>query len=150
MHNGQIGGYTKIRRRLEHALPDSLYCGRQGTTDSELIFLLALAEGLDEDPVGAMSRSLHRVQSEMIRAEIAEPLRFTAALSDGNRLIAFRYATDPHAPTLYHTGAGSGALTVVSEPLDTERSRWTSVPTQHVLSVYQDGRMVTEPLTIQA
>ncbi len=148
MHNGQIGGYAKIRRKLEQMLPDSLYCGRQGTTDSELIFLLALSVGLDNDPIGAMRESLSLVEREMTAAGVEDPLRFTAALSDGTRLIAFRYSSDPHAPTLYHTGSGSGALTVVSEPLDTDRARWTAVPTQHVLSIYQDGRMTTEPLSL--
>ena len=43
MHNGQIGGYARIRRRLEAMIPDALYEARQGSTDSEALFLLALA-----------------------------------------------------------------------------------------------------------
>lgn len=139
MHNGQIGGYPAVRRRLEHALPDSLYLARKGTTDSELIFLLALSLGLDADPVGAMSAALARVRAEMTQAETEEPLRFTAALTDGTRLYAFRCASDANAPTLYHSGFGTGALTVVSEPLDENRARWTAVPKGHVLVVEEDS-----------
>ena len=42
MHNGQIGGYSRIKRRIEALIPDSLYDERRGTTESEAIFLLAL------------------------------------------------------------------------------------------------------------
>ena len=48
MHNGQIGGYARIKRRHRGADPDDLYETRHGTTDSEAIFLLALANGLGE------------------------------------------------------------------------------------------------------
>ena len=41
MHNGQIGGYARIKRRLEALIPDELYERRLGTTDSEAIFLAA-------------------------------------------------------------------------------------------------------------
>ena len=43
MHNGQIGGYAGVRRALEAQLPERLYAARRGATDSELLFLLALA-----------------------------------------------------------------------------------------------------------
>src|SRR5262249_23558792 len=42
MHNGQIGGYCRLRRPLEALLPDTLYAQRRGATDSELLFLLAM------------------------------------------------------------------------------------------------------------
>ena len=40
MHNGQIGDFEKIRRKLEASLGDHLYDQIEGTTDSELFFLL--------------------------------------------------------------------------------------------------------------
>jgi glutamine amidotransferase len=51
MHNGQIGGYGTIRRRLEALIPDSLYGARAGTTDLEALFLLTahLADGMVPD-----------------------------------------------------------------------------------------------------
>ncbi|MBO6837127.1 MAG: class II glutamine amidotransferase [Alphaproteobacteria bacterium] len=143
MHNGQIGGYGLIRRKLEQMLPDEYYTCRHGTTDSELVFLLALSLGLDADPVGAMGESLAIVRRAMAEAGITDPLRFTAVLSDGNRIFAFRCASDALAPTLYYTGAGSAAMTLVSEPLDTDRPRWTAVPQGHVVSVCGSGRLTT-------
>ena len=35
MHNGQVGGYTRIRRRIEELIPDALYGARLGTSDTE-------------------------------------------------------------------------------------------------------------------
>ena len=47
MHNGQVGGYDQFRRDADMMVPDSLYGARKGATDSEAIFLVAVAEGLD-------------------------------------------------------------------------------------------------------
>src|SRR5690606_4317909 len=49
MHNGQIAGYARLRRRLDMLLPEELYAHRLGTTDSEVMFLLALSLGLEQD-----------------------------------------------------------------------------------------------------
>ena len=46
MHNGQVGGWAAVRRRVEAMIPDALYNLRGGTTDSEAILLCALAQGL--------------------------------------------------------------------------------------------------------
>src|SRR5829696_5342975 len=94
MHNGQIGGYGRIKRRLEALIPDDLYEQRLGTTDSEAIFLAALASGLVEEPVGAMACTLKALTNLMADACVGEPLRFTAALTDGESLFAYRWASD--------------------------------------------------------
>jgi glutamine amidotransferase len=39
MHNGSIGGWSRLRRQVEALIPDELYPARIGTTDSEAIFL---------------------------------------------------------------------------------------------------------------
>ena len=82
MHNGQVGGYARIKRRLEAMIPDDLYEARAGTTDSEAIFLAALANGLAERPVEAMARTLKSVRALMEEAAVEEPLRFTASYAD--------------------------------------------------------------------
>ncbi len=129
MHNGQIGGYERLRRHLDMLLPDHLYACRLGTTDSEVMFLLALAYGLAEDPQGAMARLAGTVETLAGKYGCEPLLRFTAAFSDGRRHYAVRYASDAFAPTLYyrkhHT---AGGRTIASEPLDAERDDWEAVP----------------------
>jgi glutamine amidotransferase len=127
MHNGQIGGYSIVRRRIEDMIPDDLYHHRAGTTDSEAIFLAALAAGLDEDPVRAIGTTLRRVKAFMEAAGIVEALRFTAALTDGASLYAFRWASDGKPATLYHREHGEDLL-VVSEPLDRAQPGWQALP----------------------
>ncbi len=127
MHNGQIGGYGRIKRRLEALIPDALYEARQGSTDSEAIFLLALANGLATEPVGAMARTLATVRGLMREAGVAEALRFTAVLTDGEAFTAYRWACDGRPPSLYYRETG-GALVVVSEPIDGRKDGWTEVP----------------------
>src|SRR3712207_2368805 len=127
MHNGQIGGYARIKRRIEAIIPDALYGARLGTTDSEAIFLAAFGQGLAEDPLGAMARTLKAVRGLMTATETSEPLRFAAALADGMDLYAFRWACNGHPPSLYVRKA-EGGLTVVSEPIDGRKDGWREVP----------------------
>ena len=127
MHNGQIGGYGRIKRRIEGLIPDELYEMRLGTTDSEAIFLAALALGLSDDPVKAMARVLRQTRSLMSDAGIDEPLRFTAAVTDGESLWAFRWACDGSPPTLCFCEA-EGYVVVVSEPIDGRDPGWGEVP----------------------
>ena len=127
MHNGQIGGWPAVRRRVESLIPDALYDSRTGTTDSEALFLAAMAHGLETDPVGAMRHTLGAVKAAQRAAGITEPLRFTATLTDGHTLWAFRWACDARPPTLYYKSR-PGLLLLVSEPIDGDRADWQEVP----------------------
>lgn len=140
MHNGQIGGWERLRRRIEMRIPDELFEHRSGTTDSEAIFLLMLAHGLDRDPAGACRAVLSLIANEMQMAGETEPLKFTAAFSDGRSLFAVRFSTDEAPPTLYtrHCADHGGTL-VVSEPLDEVRDGWIAVSPQSLLVVDESG-----------
>jgi glutamine amidotransferase len=127
MHNGQVGNYAVVRRAMEMLIPDSLYPHRVGTTDSEALFLAALANGIEDDPVRAFAQTLNEIVTLMVGAHATQPFRFTAALSDGKSLYAFRWASDDKAPTLYYRDTPT-QLIVVSEPLDGERGCWKEVP----------------------
>ena len=132
MHNGQVGDWARVRRRVEAMIPDALYDERTGTTDSEAIFLAALSRGLATDPVAAVAETLSAIRSAMDAAGIAAPLRFTAALTDGSRLWAFRWASDNRPATLYWR-QDAGGLVVVSEPIDDATGGWIAVPSGSVL-----------------
>jgi glutamine amidotransferase len=127
MHNGQVGGWPLVRRRVEAMIPDALYEARGGTTDSEAILLVAMAQGLTDGPARAIGATLAEVHGLMRAAGTTDPLRFTAALTDGQRLWAFRWASDNRPPTLYWREDADG-LVVVSEPIDQHRADWHSVP----------------------
>ena len=130
MHNGVIGDWARVRRRVEALIPDELYGSRIGTTDSEAVLLALMGAGIDRDPVAATARIMAQVTE--IVSEHNEPLRFTAALTDGHHLFAFRYSANDKANTLYYRASGDGAV-IVSEPLDLDRDRWKAVPPGHVV-----------------
>lgn len=129
MHNGQIGGYESFRRDAEMMIPDALYPHRKGATDSEALFLVALGEGLDSDPLGAMARATARFEALSRAKGCAPHVRLTCAFSDGRTLYAIRYATDDQAPTLYHRWSPTReGRAVVSEPLEQGEEDWVELP----------------------
>lgn len=145
MHNGQFGGYDAFRRDAEMMIRDEHYPQRKGATDSEALFLVALGEGLDADPKGAMERATARLERLSRERGAAPHVRLTCAFSDGQRLYAIRYATDDFAPTLYHRWSDTrGGRAVVSEPLETGECGWDELP-QGSFCVFEGEAMHIEP-----
>ena len=138
-HNGQISNFDRLRRPMEAMLDDSLFQARSGTTDSELMFLLALQFGLATDPIAAMAETISFVEQLSIRLTGPALVRFTAAFSDGKSLYAVRYATDRKAPTLYASPVGRGYC-LVSEPLNDDVDAWAEIPDGSAVLI--DGRGV--------
>ena len=140
MHNGQIAGFETIRRPMEAALSDRLYRARHGTTDSELLFLLAIEFGLETDPAGAFAEAIRFALAESARAGVRELIRFTAAFSDGKTLYAIRYATDAFAPTLYSAPTCSGlGHCLVSEPFQDTDTKWHEIPAGSFVALTAGG-----------
>lgn len=144
MHNGLIGDWSRLRRRVEQLIPDAFYGARIGTTDSEAVFLAILGAGADKYPVGATAHVLAGL-TDMVNSDgKQEPLRFTAALSNGSDLYAFRYAVNDNPNTLYYREQ-SGSVVIVSEPLDGERAHWKPVPPGHMLAAVAGKPVKLEP-----
>jgi predicted glutamine amidotransferase len=145
MHNGFIDEYQRLRRDLLLAVDPALFSGIEGTTDSELIFYLALSLGLENEPLEALERMVGFVEETGRRHGVAEPLQMTVAASDGERLYAARYASGPVVNSLYVTADASAvrelypgdvrfdefsddARAIVSEPLGDLPGVWQEVP----------------------
>jgi len=136
MHNGQVGGFDRLRRRLEAGISDDLYDRLEGTTDSELFFLMMLDAGLETDPATAAARAAGRIIATSSQLGIEPHLRLTAAFSDGEKAYAVRYATDAFAPTLYAgTVNGGGGRCLVSEPFDRDGCDWQAIPPSTFVTV---------------
>ncbi len=150
MHNGQIGGWGAVRRRVEQAIPDELYHMRAGSTDSEAILLCALAMGLENDPPLAISRTLSMIWGLMQQVGTTDPLRFTASLTDGQNIWAFRWSSDARPPTLYWREDDQG-LVIVSEPIDERRAAWHAVaPSGCLVALAGQPLQVTSLPEVQA
>lgn len=146
MHNGQIPNFSQIRRQLEATLPDDLYNARKGTTDSEMLFLLLLANGLNVSPKTACETVISMIRT--IQGDLDKPNRITCVFSDGQKLYGFRHSCDKHSPTLYVSGAlDNQGRAIVSEPLDGRHENWSSIPEDSFASLSAD-ELTLEPLKI--
>lgn len=137
-HNGQVAGFAALRRTLEAALPDELYARRQGTTDSELLFLTMLANGLEEAPVEAITATIAAVEALQ---DGPAPNKLTCLLSDGDRIIGFRYSGNGPAPTLYVSRGplDHGGRALASEPLDGVAANWIAVEEGGLVTLAPDA-----------
>lgn len=149
MHNGQVPDITAIRRPLEALLPDDLYLARRGTTDSELIFLLLLASGLDENPKAAAEAVIDLLQAHSVYGTGADhAVRLTCVFSDGLSIYAFRHASDNREPTLYarQMSEESGGWMLASEPLDGQRAGWQVIAPDTLVTL-MDGALAQVSMT---
>jgi len=147
MHNGQMGGYDKLRKRVDQMIPDELYAYRKGATDSEAMFLIAIGNGLLKTPKKAIEATIFQLES--LSWEVEEPpyMRFAAAFSDGKRLYAVRYASDKFAPTVYYRKSKRlGGYAVVSEPLETDQEDWTTLPAGTFMEIEDDQVIMSDML----
>src|SRR5688572_13212999 len=158
VHNGEIFEVEKIRRALLMRIAPELFPEILGTTDSEVLFHLALTFGLERDPLGALQRMAGFVESTAKAHGVAESLWMTLGLSDGESTYAVRYASDGEAPTLYYSRAlddltqlapevrerlGPDARLIVSEPVGKHAEAWVMLPQASALRLRGGALEVT-------
>jgi len=143
MHNGQIGDYNLCRRPLERLLDDELYNHRSGTTDSELMFLLMIQNGLDADPAKAISATIKQISALSDKCGAKKPFKLTICLSDGKRMYACRHSSAGTAPTLYWR-KNETSIIIASEPLDYDGETWTGISPDSLLII--DKKVEIAPL----
>lgn len=141
MHNGHLGEFARLERRLESHLSNMLYQRREGATDSELLFLLAVQMGLSRDPAGALSAVVALVAEEAAVIGVRASIRLSCALSDGQTLYGLRYANDGDAPSLF-IGESEAGVALVSEPFEHAEKDWRAVPAQSFVAVNERGASV--------
>jgi glutamine amidotransferase len=74
MHNGKIGSWHKCRKDVEDLIDHVHYPHREGTTDSEALFLVALSKGLIHEPIVALQKTLHDIATIMGKHKSDEPI----------------------------------------------------------------------------
>jgi predicted glutamine amidotransferase len=149
MHNGLIREFHRVRRELVLAVDDSLFPSIEGTTDSEVMFYLALTLGLEDDPVSAVERMVGFVEETGGKHGVENPIQMTVATTDGRTIWAFRYSSERDSRSLYYStrmdalralhpesvelaGLSDETRAVVSEPLGDLAGAWNEVPESQV------------------
>jgi predicted glutamine amidotransferase len=134
MHNGLLAGFPVMKRDLAMAVDPVLFPKIQGSTDSEMLFFLALTFGLEHDAPTAVARAVGLVEETARRHGIEDPVQMTVATTDGDTTWAFRYSSARQSRSLFH-----------STDMSTLRHQYPDNPTLHELS--DDARLVvSEPL----
>ncbi|WP_406010168.1 class II glutamine amidotransferase [Streptomyces sp. NBC_00637] len=155
MHNGAIADFHRMRRDLALSVDPQLFLDIEGSTDSEMMFFLALTLGLEEDPPGAVARMVGLVERTGHAHGVEFPVQMTVAVTDGQRLWAFRYSSQGESRSLFYSTAvdtlrslhpdlaflrevSDETRLIVSEPLGDLPGAWNRVP-ESTYGVVQPG-----------
>lgn len=145
VHNGFIDGFRQARRDLLLALSREQFDALEGSTDTEVLFRLALTLGAEDDPLAGLARAIGVVETVGRAQGIEHPMQGTYAMSDGRSLWAARYSTEHRSRTLFvsqdldtlkrlHPDEARLAhldetsRVVVSEPISDLPGDWAEVP----------------------
>lgn len=155
MHNGLIADFPLVRRELALVVDPSLYAEIEGSTDSEILFHLALTFGLEHDPPTAVGRTVGFVEAIGRNHGVRHPIQMTVATTDGETTWAFRYSSEGRSRSLFHSAdittlrqqypdnpalhsLSADTRLVVSEPLGDLHGAWREVP-ESTCVVTRDG-----------
>ena len=103
LHNGAIRHFATLKRELMLAVDPRLFPDIAGSTDSEVMFYLALTFGLRDEPVRAVERMAAAVEAVGWRNGVKDPLQMTVATTDGTTLWVFRYSSEGRSRSLHFT-----------------------------------------------
>jgi glutamine amidotransferase len=163
MHNGFIDDFQVIKRELVLAIDPNLYPEIAGSTDSEVLFYLALTFGLAQDPPEAVAGAVGLLEGIARQHDVEYPVQMTVAVTDGLTTWAFRYSSEGRSRSLFRStdvstlrhqypdnpllhDLSDDTRLIVSEPLGHLRGAWREVPESTCVVTY-DGISELRPFT---
>ena len=158
VHNGYIADFHLLRRDLMLAIEPDQFAAVQGSTDTEVVFHLALTLGLESDPIDALERTVGLIEATAARHDVAAPVQGTFGVSDGTSLWAVRYATEGPARTLFDSAdvdtvkqlhpenarlqrLSEGDRLIVSEPFADLPGVWHEIPEATAVCARRGGEL---------
>jgi glutamine amidotransferase len=164
VHNGYINEFPTLRRDLMLAIDPQRFAAVHGSTDTEVVFQLALTFGLEDDPIAAIARTVGFIETTADAHGVEGAVQGTFGASDGTHLWAVRYATEGPPRSLY---ASADAKTVrrlhpenerfkqlsdddrlvVSEPFSDLPGIWREIPGSTAVTVGHGGLFSEQPFT---
>ena len=162
LHNGYIADFHRLRRDLMLAIDPAQFADVQGSTDTEVVFHLALTLGLEADPIAALERTVGLIEATASERGIAAPVQGTFGMSDGTTLWAVRYASEGPARSLFASGdvdalkalhpdnprlqrLDEGDRVIVSEPFADLPGFWQEIPQSTAVTVTRGGGLDERP-----
>jgi predicted glutamine amidotransferase len=166
VHNGYLADFHLLRRELMLGIAPELFADVHGSTDTEVVFHLALTLGLERDPITALERTVGVIEQTAERHGIAGAVQATFGVADGESLWAVRYATEGSARSLF-ASAGVDSIRhlhpdnprfqrlspddrlIVSEPFSDLPGVWQQIPEATAVTVRRGGVLEERPFTPQ-
>jgi predicted glutamine amidotransferase len=156
VHNGLVREFPPVKRTLALAVDESLYARMEGSTDSDLLFYLALTLGLEDDPPRAVERMVGLVEDTGHRHGVEHPIQMTIATTNGESVWAFRYSSERRSRSLYYSRdvrtlrelyperpllheVSDETRIIVSEPLVDLPEAWNEVPESSYSHIREGG-----------
>jgi predicted glutamine amidotransferase len=166
VHNGYIGDFQAVRRDLMMAIDPARFPEVHGSTDTEVVFHLALTFGLEQDPIRALERTVGLVEDTARRRRATPLVQATFGASDGETLWAVRYATEGRARSLFASAEidaiqrlhpdnprlqrlGTDDRLIVSEPVSDLPGIWEEIPEGTAVTVRRGGVLEQRPFVPQ-
>jgi glutamine amidotransferase len=150
VHNGQIAEFQHLRQDLLMKVSPKYFENMMGSTDSELMFHLALTFGLEENVPKAIAEMVRVIEQTAKEKEVEAGVWMTLGISDGKSLWGFRYGTDGRCPTLYCSPSldelktlnphiddrfGDFAVCLVSEPIGNYQDAWKPLDENSIITI---------------
>jgi predicted glutamine amidotransferase len=166
VHNGYIADFHLLRRELMLGIAPELFPEVHGSTDTEVVFHLALTLGLERDPITALERTVGVIERTAERHGIAGAVQATFGVSDGESVWAVRYATEGPARSLFasedvdsirHLHPDNPRFQrlspddrlIVSEPFSDLPGVWKEIPPSTAVKVRRGGVLEERPFRPQ-
>ena len=166
VHNGYLADFHLLRRDLMLAVAPDRFASVQGSTDTEVVFQLALSLGLEDDPIGALERTVGLIEETARRRDVAGAVQATFGISDGRTLWAVRYATEGTARSLFASAdvasirhlhpenprfqrLGRDDRLIVSEPFSDLPGVWEPIAEATAVTVRAGGILEQRPFRPQ-
>ncbi|MEX1139010.1 MAG: class II glutamine amidotransferase [Bacteroidota bacterium] len=174
MHNGHIGGFPLLKRKIVNLLSEELYLSIRGSTDTEHAFALFLNR-LRGPESGASPFEMKVALLGMVEIlqklatdnNIEETSYLNICVTNGDELIALRYVSDPvkppHSlywsqegkyvidsegvPQLVDTVSSEMGIIVSSEKLTPREKDWNEIPPNHLVMVDRNHTVKVEKVS---
>jgi predicted glutamine amidotransferase len=167
VHNGYLAEFAAVRRDLMLAIDPPLFANVHGSTDTEVVFQLALTFGLQRNPIEALERTVGLIEATAARHGIAGAVQGTFGVTDGTSLWAVRYATEGTPRSLFAScdvdsvhalypenqrlkRLQSDDRLIVSEPFADLPGVWQEIPPATAVTVRRGGVLIEHPFVPRA
>ncbi|KAG0036509.1 hypothetical protein BGZ82_004108 [Podila clonocystis] len=175
MHNGGIGDFHLIKRKVQESLSDDIFLAVNGNTDSELafaVFLSQLTTPSQTKPFchstlkDALLRTIIKLNAWTKEAGATEVSLMNFAVTDGVSVVCSRYISSRHleAASLYYSSGTrfeeykpghyrmvkadkrEDIVVIASEPLTFEKADWLTIPSNTVVVITSKMNVLMYPI----